>query len=148
MDTGCTNLGESDEVRNLKKKLLEKESEIESLKHFIGTIKKTADERTSSNEMPISMDDWSTIDVCKWFTTLDLSDYISLVVKNKIDGLLLQNLSNQDWAALGIDNTFHIQKIRVSAKPRLSSRFCATMVYLNFSPKIHYNSIQFFFAPM
>ena len=66
-----------------------------------------------------NVQDWSTEQVAKWFSSIiGCEQYTSLVMKEDLDGALLVKLKDQEWFDFGIKNSFHRKKI-VSKVARL-----------------------------
>lgn len=63
-----------------------------------------------------NMDEWKTDELAAWFTELKMEEYIPFLFKNRVDGLLFINLSDDEWADMGITNRFHVRKLQLILK--------------------------------
>eukprot|EP00039_Didymoeca_costata_P025627 m.14000 g.14000 ORF g.14000 m.14000 type:complete len:515 (+) comp4963_c0_seq1:215-1759(+) len=54
---------------------------------------------------------WKTQDVCDWLAAMEMSEYMSTFKKNKVDGVALLKLSDQDLKELGVMAVGHRKKI-------------------------------------
>lgn len=63
-----------------------------------------------------NMDEWKTDELAAWFTELKMEQYIPFLFQNRVDGLLFINLSDDEWADMGITNKFHIRKLQLILK--------------------------------
>eukprot|EP00595_Chromulina_sp_UTEXLB2642_P003780 CAMPEP_0196765214 /NCGR_PEP_ID=MMETSP1095-20130614/7826_1 /TAXON_ID=96789 ORGANISM="Chromulina nebulosa, Strain UTEXLB2642" /NCGR_SAMPLE_ID=MMETSP1095 /ASSEMBLY_ACC=CAM_ASM_000446 /LENGTH=315 /DNA_ID=CAMNT_0042122885 /DNA_START=274 /DNA_END=1224 /DNA_ORIENTATION=- len=62
------------------------------------------------------MDKWTIDELGAWFIELKLDEYIPFLYKNRVDGYLFVNLSDDDWTDMGITNRFHIRKLQLIMK--------------------------------
>lgn len=78
------------------------------------------------------MDRWSIDELCAWFTELKMEEYIPFLFKNRVDGHLFINLSEEDWPDMGIVNHFHTRKLQLILKS-----FKVRIISFNISIDIH-----------
>ena len=65
---------------------------------------------------PKHMDEWSMEQLGAWFDSLKLSEHITYITSNRIDGLLFINLTDNDWTEIGIINKIQIKKLQIVMK--------------------------------
>jgi len=108
-------------IKELEKKLLEKDNEIKKIRlkryeelepEIIRDKVKNAKNLRRSKHM----DDWTTDDLAAWFTQLKMEEYIPSLFSNRVDGALFVNLSDDEFHDLGITNRFHIRKLQLIMK--------------------------------
>jgi hypothetical protein len=59
------------------------------------------------------MDEWTVAQLAAWLSEMKMDEYIPLVQKNRVDGLLFVSLSETERQELGIHNAFHKRKLAV-----------------------------------
>jgi hypothetical protein len=65
--------------------------------------------------------DWTTEQVAKWFSSIGCEQYTRLVMKEDLDGALLVKLKDQEWLDFGIKNSFHRKKVISKVEKLLNS---------------------------
>lgn len=60
-----------------------------------------------------NMDEWSIDELAAWFTEMKMDTIVPFVYKNRVDGNLFINLSEDDWEDMGIKNRFHVRKLQI-----------------------------------
>ena len=59
------------------------------------------------------MDEWSIDELAAWFTEMKMDTIVTFVYKNRVDGNLFINLTEEDWPDMGITNRFHTRKLQL-----------------------------------
>lgn len=109
-------------IKELEKKLKEKDNEIKQvrLKRFEELepeVLRDRVENAKSLVRPKHMDEWTIDELCAWFIELKMDEYIDFVQKNRVDGYLFINLSDDEWPDMGITGRFHTRKLQLAVKP-------------------------------
>ena len=132
-------------IKELEAKLKEKESEIVEVRkkryeELEPVVMKDRVSNAKFLERSKNMDEWTIDELGAWFTELKMEAYIPFIFSNRytnnvlyspggsltqisncgrVDGHLFINLSEDDWADLGIVNKFHIRKLQLILKVSL-----------------------------
>lgn len=106
------------QIRQLQEALQKKEEEIKEvrLQRFEELEPLVLQEKVAAargEKRSKHMDEWSAEQLAAWFTEMKMDEYIPLLHKNKVDGLLFVNLSEAEREELGIHNAFHKRKLAV-----------------------------------
>jgi hypothetical protein len=97
------------EIAELRAKRLE-ELEHEAFQHRL------RDAQVKRAQRSQNMDEWSVEEVADLFQEMHMEQYVPYVEHNRVDGLLLVNLQDQDFADMGISNAVHQRKLQLVLK--------------------------------
>ena len=71
------------------------------------------------------MDEWTAEHVCAWIMSMEhMEQYAPGFVKNRVDGLLMLHMEEQDMTEIGVVNKLHQRRIFVSRK-KFDERYAA-----------------------
>ncbi|KAJ8604888.1 hypothetical protein CTAYLR_010422 [Chrysophaeum taylorii] len=63
-----------------------------------------------------NLDEWRNEQVVAWFMDMELDEHVPSLVEERVDGLLLLNMDEDDFAELGITKRIHQRKIEVALR--------------------------------
>jgi len=97
---------ELDRVRQSRLHDLEEEDRSKRMVNALRGAKRSKD-----------MDEWTVEHVAAWLNEMEqLQSYCEAIVRNRIDGLILLNMDNDDYVELGMRNKLHQRRLVVALK--------------------------------
>jgi SAM domain (Sterile alpha motif) len=108
-------------IRELEEKLKAKDEEIKEvrLKRFEELEPEVLRDKVSNAralKRSKHMDEWSMEQLCAWFEEMKMGEHVPYLLANRVDGLLFINLTDSDWAEIGIVNKIQIKKLQLIMK--------------------------------